>query len=309
MKPCNTVLNLEEKSRNAHGPMFIYKYSSENFGEYKAPKYFPPIGVNHAKVQEVWREEWDIHPAKIIKGLLPDLKLDIYYPGFPHLKYIKHTFEKKEAGVKVFQQDSRGINFILKIEKSEPPNLFDLLKNILGKSVFVNWPHLLEAKVVAISSENDKYYLKESNDPTPIHEQFDMKQVKLWHSTVEDLKSKTLKRWGIDIGETDYVIHAKLMTGRNYVAYHDGKVILEKKWAEVEQPFPHQSIVKNITIYDKEYKEYTIHEYFKPGTKVIGFTKKSMDNSKQWLYSEQCPNPLQGSSPPDPNVTYQLFDR
>ncbi|KAL7641450.1 UNVERIFIED_CONTAM: hypothetical protein RMT77_007321 [Armadillidium vulgare] len=269
MKPCNNVLNLDEKSRNTHGPMFIYKYSSENFGEYKAPKYFPPIGVNHAKVQEVWREEWDIHPTKIIKGLLPNLNLDVYYPGFPHLQYIKHTFEKKEAGVKVFQQDSRGINFILKIEKSEPPNVFDLLKKILGKSIFVNWPHLLEAKVVAVSSEKSKYYLKESGGPTPIHEQFDMKQVKLWHSTVDDLESRSLKRWGIDIGETEYVIYAKLMTGRNYVAYHDGKVILEKKWAEVEQAFPYQSIVQNITIYDKEYKEYTVHEYFKPGTKVF----------------------------------------
>lgn len=37
----------------------------------------------------------------------------------------------------------------------------------------------------------------------------------------------------------------------------------------MEQAFPYQSTVKNISIYDKEYKEYTIHEYFKPGTKVF----------------------------------------
>ena len=50
--------------------------------------------------------------------------------------------------MKVFQQNSRGDNFILDITPLESkPDLKDLANQLLGKTIFVAWPHLVEAKV------------------------------------------------------------------------------------------------------------------------------------------------------------------
>lgn len=47
--------------------------------------------MNHAAVQLIWREEWELRPADFIKGLLPGVRLDVYFAGFPTLKHVKHT--------------------------------------------------------------------------------------------------------------------------------------------------------------------------------------------------------------------------
>lgn len=57
----------------------------------QAPAYYPPIGVNHNKIQLVYREEWDLPPEKIYKGLCEGVRLDAYFAGFPSLKHIDHT--------------------------------------------------------------------------------------------------------------------------------------------------------------------------------------------------------------------------
>lgn len=49
--------------------------------------------------------------------------------------------------MKVFQQNSRGENFILDITEKDTPDLKDVANQLLGKEVFVSWPHLIEAKV------------------------------------------------------------------------------------------------------------------------------------------------------------------
>ncbi|CAL4126734.1 unnamed protein product, partial [Meganyctiphanes norvegica] len=150
MKPCNERLTFEERSRNVHSPMYIYKYTSDNLGEYKAPKYFPPIGVNHAVCNRLDRNAWEIEPMRIYKGLCKGAKLDTYFAGFPTLQHLKHTFRVEKEGVKVFQQPSRGENFILMVDNSsDAPHIRDAARQLLGKIIFVSWPHLVEAKYVA----------------------------------------------------------------------------------------------------------------------------------------------------------------
>lgn len=48
----------------------------------------------------------------------------------------------------MFQQNSRGDNYILDIVNSKKNlNVKELASELLGKVVFVSWPHLVEAKV------------------------------------------------------------------------------------------------------------------------------------------------------------------
>ena len=44
------------------------------------------------------------------------VKLDVFFPGFPTLKHIRHSARLHKAGVRVFEQSSRGENMLLALE-------------------------------------------------------------------------------------------------------------------------------------------------------------------------------------------------
>lgn len=59
--------------------------------------------------------------------------------------------------IKVFEQPSRNDSQVITIQRSESSvDLQTLAKDLLNKEVFVGWPHLREAKVVAVSDCNGK---------------------------------------------------------------------------------------------------------------------------------------------------------
>lgn len=98
MAPRYPQITPEERARNRHGPMCLFTYTEENLGAYKAPQYFPDI-INHAKVQLINREDIAVPREKLIRGLCPGVKLDVYYPGFATLQYIEHTASLEKVKV------------------------------------------------------------------------------------------------------------------------------------------------------------------------------------------------------------------
>lgn len=60
-------------------------------GPYEAPQYFPPLKSNHAAVCKKSRDDINVDRSCLVKGLCPNVRLDIYFPGFPTLKHIPHT--------------------------------------------------------------------------------------------------------------------------------------------------------------------------------------------------------------------------
>ncbi|XP_053648678.1 5'-3' exoribonuclease 1 isoform X1 [Cherax quadricarinatus] len=268
MKPCNEHLTTEERSRNTHGPMFIYRYSPDNLGEYKSPKYFPPVGINHASVSLVRREEWELLPEKIYKGLCKGVKQNVYFAGFPSLRHIDHKFHIAKEGVKVFQQNSRGENFILDItETKDKPDLKDLAHLLLGKAVFVSWPHLLEAKVEAVSDNQERYSLLGGTVQRQIVEG---RMKEEFSSSKNHIISHYHDRWGVEIGNTEILVYAAPMTGRKYVPTSSGRMSLEKEWSKIVQAYAHQVVVRDIVAHDPGYKQHlTPQEYFPKRTKVF----------------------------------------
>ena len=99
-----TLMAADEKARNSHGPMSIFTHSPDDLGPYQAPAYFPEIGVNHALLTPVWREEWEVAVDKLKHGLMAGVKLDVFFPGFPTLAHIPHVAKVKASGVRVFEQ-------------------------------------------------------------------------------------------------------------------------------------------------------------------------------------------------------------
>ena len=53
---------------------------------------------------------------KLVPGLVPGVKLDIFFPGFPTLKHVSHTAKLEKRGVRVFQAASRDDNMCLAVQ-------------------------------------------------------------------------------------------------------------------------------------------------------------------------------------------------
>jgi len=257
MTPLYEKLNPAERKRNNHGPMMIFSFSETQGERYEAPEYFPPIEKNFSKAVEVFRAEWDLPITKLKKGLLPGVRLDVYFPGFPTLMHIRHTAKLSKQSVRVFEQTSRGENMMLCLEerKDQPrPDINDVAPELIGKEVWVGWPHLVEAKVVGVS--NSRSQQGEAGGSTggfPIQ--------------CRGIQHRYKDRFGVEVGETQILVHACVMSGRQFVFGNKGRISLEKQWAKISQPFALQTIVRDIAVHDPGFKHYTsLDELFSQGT-------------------------------------------
>lgn len=164
MAPFNVQLSPDEIKRNTHGPMSIISHTEENLGVMTAPAYFPTI-ENHARIEKMDPKEIDVPRERLNKGLMPGAKLSVYFPGFPTLQYLKHEVKLEKSKVKVFEQPSRGENMIITVFPKEAPGVQKLAAELLGKIVFIKWPHLLEAHVIGVSDGSRKLSLIDPDKP------------------------------------------------------------------------------------------------------------------------------------------------
>ncbi|XP_028647913.1 5'-3' exoribonuclease 1 isoform X2 [Erpetoichthys calabaricus] len=281
MEPCNNFLTEEEKQRNRHSACAAYWFDKELEFYYPSPlpKLFPSVQKCHARSELIPMDAWHVDVSYI--GNKVDNSA-LYFCGFPTLKHIKHSFFLKKAGVQVFQQSSRGENMMLEITLNDQKELIsdDVASLVLGKSVFVNWPHLEEARVVAVSDGETKFYLDE---PPGIQKLYSDKTVpptrvvylndkeeSIWMKEVQGITEFYHKRKGIIINETAVLLFAQLLTGRKYVLTSKGDVVLEKQWSKQILPFAYQATVNDIVAFDSSFCHYkTVDELFSPSTTVF----------------------------------------
>ncbi|XP_043669186.1 5'-3' exoribonuclease 1 isoform X2 [Vespula pensylvanica] len=269
MEPYYTKLTVEEHERNKHGPMYMYSYDKEILGLCHTPRNLP-VTENHAQVKIINCEDIYVPKDKLVKGLHPRIKLDLHFPGFPTLKYIKHTANLKKAKVKVFEQPSRGENMILYIQQQEEPNLKQLAASLLHKNIFVEWPYLREAHVVGISNLKWRINLKNPqigySSDNIVEEELKGACAVQWTSEIKSIVETYKNRFGIDVGKTNILVHAQPLIGSKYIFAAQGKLSLEKQWQEVPTFYAYQTIVKDISTYCINPLLYkTIDEIFVPG--------------------------------------------
>uniref|UniRef100_A0A674DKQ8 5'-3' exoribonuclease 1 n=1 Tax=Salmo trutta TaxID=8032 RepID=A0A674DKQ8_SALTR len=277
MEPYNDHMTKAEKARNRHTQCAVYSYDAEldYLSTSTLPDLFPNIMHCHVRVTPVPMDAWHVSLSHVGRSINSS---QLYFCGFPTLKHIRHKFYKKKHGVVVFQQSSRGENMMLEIIPSkEEPVCDNVASLVLGRSVFVNWPHLEEARVVAVSDGESKFFLEElagmqklydrdSPPPTKVTYLSDKEQ-KDWVKDVQGITEHFGKRKGITVNETAVVLYTQLLTGRKYVPGQSGQVHLEKQWAKQTLPFPYQTIVKVSTgayIHRKTYYTHT-HAHARAG--------------------------------------------
>ena len=147
IRPVYPRLSSEESARNTHGPMWIGTFTSEDQGPYPAPAHFPTVERSHCRFERVFRAQWDVDIENLNKGLMAGAKLDVFFPGFPTLKHIRHVASLNKSSVRVFEQASRGENMILSLLDQGRPEVREVARALIGAEVWVGWPHLVEAKV------------------------------------------------------------------------------------------------------------------------------------------------------------------
>ncbi|EEC10068.1 pacman protein, putative [Ixodes scapularis] len=159
MQELDSKLTDEERERNTHGGHLLFTYSHEPVTSLKCKNkgLLPNIEVNHARVEVLDKNIFRLPKEEIKKGLLDGVKTDIYFAGFPTFRHLPHTAKLERASVKVFQSLSKNESVLLTLTETPDKTLKEVADELLGKSVYVNWPHLLEALVVAVTSRDERY--------------------------------------------------------------------------------------------------------------------------------------------------------
>ncbi|KAG7262043.1 hypothetical protein CRUP_015991 [Coryphaenoides rupestris] len=153
-----------------------------------------------------------------------DPEVDVLYPSSlrPILPNITHCHVRQtrvplDAWHVSVDHPSRGENTILEIIQQGAPLCEEVADQLLGRSVFVNWPHLEEARE---PPGVQKVYEGPSSRPP---------------SRTSQLSDKENKDWLKDVqGSTE----------QKYVPLGDGSVVLEKQWARQVLHYPYQTVVK-----------------------------------------------------------------
>lgn len=278
----NDKLTAAEKARNRHTECAVYTHDPDIDLTYTStlPKLFPNITHCHVRQTSIPMDAWHVSLDHV--GRRID-RSTLYFCGFPTLQHIKHKFFRKKSGVLVFQQPSRGENMMLELlhNQQEEPLCEDVAAQVLGKAVFVNWPHLEEARVIAVSDGDTKFSLDEppgvqkvydrASSPPPSRVTYlSDKEQKDWLKDVQGNTEHFVKRKGIVVNETAVVLYGQLLTGRKYIPRADGTVLLEKQWSKQVLPFSYQTVVKDIKAFDSSLSRFkTLEELFPPATVVF----------------------------------------
>lgn len=263
MDDVDHLLTDEERSRNRHGPMLLYTYTHENLGVAPAPEHFSPIQENHAMEKSMYRDDIYVHPSRLNKGLCKNVNMSLYHTHFPTLKHLKFTHKIEMAKVKVFQQPSRNESVIVRLQKTQLPSLKQVADQILGKTILINYPHLVEIRVQAISTKDCRISYDYNNGPVyektnkDIHDRFQLSK--------KSITDDYLNKQGVDIGNTEILVYGQPVESRKYVFGPRGKVTQQRTYIRTTVIYAYQTAVLSVQQARESLEYKTIDEIFYPG--------------------------------------------
>jgi 5'-3' exoribonuclease 1 len=149
-----------EIARNTRGQIYCYTFDLTCTETIESPnKGIGLIDITSSNSRATVLPEYTSEGVSFKPELLPGTQIP--YAGFPSLNVLPiASTELVPIGVDVFGMKSKYPTMVLKLhEMPELPPLGVLAGNVIGKSLFINWPMMHEAKVVAISDETTEIRL------------------------------------------------------------------------------------------------------------------------------------------------------
>ena len=218
----------EEKERNKHGPHLEFKYSPDALPPFETPfTCFNTIMKNHAEITPIHQDHFHIPRDQIKHGLLPNANPEALSPGFPTLRFIRHAARLKAARIRVFEMPSRGESFILDIlDHVRQVPLDEVMREVLNKRVYVNWPHLIEMRVFEVTDFNFIGFMKNGRPSTRKLEPREEKELR---ETANEIKSTYYTRRGINIGHTFILLKCIPSQGQRIPQYAPYQTVVKDR--------------------------------------------------------------------------------
>ncbi|SGY47624.1 BQ5605_C001g00550 [Microbotryum silenes-dioicae] len=270
-------LTNEERKRNSFGDSWRFNYDQKRDAVYASslPGFFPDLYNCHTVVEPYHLPTLD-GSLKLLPGLVPGVLLGKdAISGFPSLHTIPFTGRLDFHGVSIFQRESQKETMVVQID-----NLYDGIKSediaalLVGKRIYVGYPYLQEALVVAISDELFRYDIDGQVDEgrggrtrvrlSPQPNSMD------WKRKAQNIEHTLSKKQGLLIGHVDHLVHVKTLRGLKQM--EDGAQV--KEWDDEEQHFALQATVAEVSNEDVRYVEspaIPVDVEFPEGAKVFFF--------------------------------------
>jgi 5'-3' exoribonuclease 1 len=265
-------LTPDEKARNGFGVSLKFTYDAALDFTYPSslPGYFPDLEHSHC-VENIFdlptMDGLEIHTGLLHGALLGSQAL----AGFPSLKTLPFNALPGFHGVNVFQQDSRNESMVVTITGTDARSKLDVAQGKLGKSVFVGYPFLQEAKVVQVSDELFDYVLNPNNLGQVISQPHDARGIETWKKKANFIENSYSKKLGIIIGDVETTVHVEMLKG--LLKKDDGATIKEfGPIASVETDYAAQILVDEVYSADQRFLEKAalpIEEEFPEGSRAF----------------------------------------
>ena len=188
-------LTADEKSRNLIGKVFIYSYDpaiNDTIPSCNRDIGLPDIAKCYSKCDILdYRENTEIAFKPI---LIPGTQIPS--PGFPSLNVLPmQSVELTEIGLNCFGSPSKYSTTVLSLHPlPQLPPADKLADSILGKSIFINWPMMHEAKVVAVSDSVTEVRMVKKKKKTRA---FSEKEVERWNIETAQMIQHELNGFGV----------------------------------------------------------------------------------------------------------------
>ena len=280
------ALTTDERARNAFGKVLTHRFDPNVTETYYSCN--PEIGLPDVpKCQTfVVESEPDYKPGaffkpELVPGTAPCLA------GFPSLGALRiSNVETDSFKINVFGSDSKYKTVAIELDHPE----YDVdqidIRGLLGILVFINYPQLHEAKVVAVSNEKEEYRLTPCKDPAfpgtfeTYHTKFDAVTANKWKKDAVEEETKYLKGRGIAgtgglcIGEVKIRLRVLPLQGMK----RDSETGANKKVYGVDEAdIPIQMALWSAPVVDERFletEEMPVAALYPHGCSVVGTTGK-----------------------------------
>ena len=188
-------LTADEKNRNIIGKVFIYSYDpaiNDTIPSCNRDIGLPDIVKCNSKCDTLdYRENTEIAFKPI---LIPGTQIPS--PGFPSLNVLPmQSVELTEIGLNCFGSPSKYSTTVLSLHPlPQLPPADKLADSILGKSIFINWPMMHEAKVVAISDSTTEVRMVKKKKKIRA---FSEKEVEQWNIETAQMIQHEFNGFGV----------------------------------------------------------------------------------------------------------------
>ncbi|CAH7684839.1 XRN 5'-3' exonuclease N-terminus-domain-containing protein [Phakopsora pachyrhizi] len=260
-------LNEEEKKRNEFGPSWSFRHDSSCSISYPSslPGFFPDLHNCHSLMTKY--DLPTLGGLRLIKGLCEGVLLGKdTIAGFPSLYNLSHVGNLDFHGVKIHQSESKGETVVVSLENPyQGIKTEDLAMSLVGNQVYVNYPFLQEARVIALSDDLFRYTI----DPLTKRTQgVPHNRTISWKRTAESLEYEYSKKAGTVIGPVEVIVHTRKL--KCLKRMDDGALV--KVFEDVESDYALQTVVTHVSSEDPRFMEkgaLTVEEEFPKDSKVF----------------------------------------